>query len=275
MFTHESKIAFSIAVEATQNLIDQTKQRLPVDIFRIAEILGFTIEEAEIQWPGYIMEGDNIIVVRRRDLPTRKRFTVAHEIGHILWRKACQQPFKTNNIFRRARHSEEEIIANKLATELLMPKTKYEDVLAEYKYPSIGAVRGMARLFGVSFESCVRRITELQDYAAFAYWYDLSKNGQVDYEVRFKKGYSSYPGLRFIEPPFNIVNKCIEKMSRTSRAWRGYLRFQSGELQVEIPSMVEFVNKEQRAWVCIFGWRGLNRPILSQIQTNQLVNFQV
>ena len=126
MFTRVDKAKLSIALKAAQDIVAQSKKSLPVDIYAVANFLGFAVEEAEIQASGYIPEGENVIVVRRADIATRKRFTVAHEIGHILWRKFCAQPSTENRVFRKRNYSEEEIIANCLATELLMPKSEFQ-----------------------------------------------------------------------------------------------------------------------------------------------------
>ena len=131
----------------------------------------------------------------------------------------------------------------------------------------------MTKLFGVSFESCVRRITELPEILAFAYWYAITGRKQAKYEVSFKKGYSSGAGLRFVSPPFDIVNECIEHILRTSLPWKGYLRFQVAELQIQIPTTGEVVRKNRKVWIRLLGWRCLNSPILTPIYTNQLVVF--
>lgn len=63
--------------------------RPPVDVYRIAEMLG--IEVREVTSPGWSgacqydpASGVATIWVRKEDHRLRKRFTVAHEIGHIV-----------------------------------------------------------------------------------------------------------------------------------------------------------------------------------------------
>lgn len=63
--------------------------RPPVDVHRIAEMLG--IEVREVTSPGWSgacqcdpASGVATIWVRKEDHRLRKRFTVAHEIGHIV-----------------------------------------------------------------------------------------------------------------------------------------------------------------------------------------------
>jgi Zn-dependent peptidase ImmA (M78 family) len=109
---------FAIAAKDARDLFEKTNGHVPVDVCRIARILGYRVEEAEIRWAGYLAPGDNIIVVRRSDIPTRKRFTVAHEIGHLLWWKACGESVKEKRLYKGRGNSEEERIANRLASEL-------------------------------------------------------------------------------------------------------------------------------------------------------------
>jgi len=273
MVVHGRKTRFSIAKKAALDLICQTKQGLPVDICKVAELLGFVVEEAEISWAGYLAAGENSIVVRRSDTPARKRFTIAHEIGHVLWRKACELSVKEKRLFKGRVCSEEEIIANKLATELLMPMPEFQKALQGYRHPSFWVVNDIAHLFGVSFTACARRITEHPDVLGFVYLYEIYENRMREYDFRAKKGYSTGNKLRFLTPPFDIVRKCLQHCLHINATWSGEIRFQKDEDQIQIPSVGKVKTNGHQTCVTLLGWRYLDSPVVSTMQANQLVAF--
>lgn len=101
----------------------------PVDVFAIADRLGARIqyENADDELSGALYRNDGngpVIGVNARHHPNRQRFTVAHEIGHLLLH---DEPVFVDRVFRRDQVSSEavdplEIEANGFAAALLMPK---------------------------------------------------------------------------------------------------------------------------------------------------------
>ena len=71
---------------AWQILLDCGVDRLPVCTSMICRKLGIKLVEDEISQDGYstVIRGNPYIVVKKSLGIKRKRFTVAHEIGHIL-----------------------------------------------------------------------------------------------------------------------------------------------------------------------------------------------
>lgn len=92
----------------------------PVDPFKIARSLGVSISPGHYEYEGALDARGTVPVihVRGTDIPARQRFTVAHEIGHLIL-----HPIGT--FFRDERFNGkqpwEEIQANRYAAELLMP----------------------------------------------------------------------------------------------------------------------------------------------------------
>jgi Zn-dependent peptidase ImmA (M78 family) len=72
----------------------------------------------------YRNRGTTVIGVNSRHAPTRQRFTVAHEIGHLLIHKG--QPVFIDRFvrvnWRNGESNREEVQANAFAAELLMPR---------------------------------------------------------------------------------------------------------------------------------------------------------
>jgi len=91
-----------------------------IDVRTILETLGYQIsEDAEFQGSG-LLRG-NEIILDASEVPTRQRFTMAHELGHAL--NGEDGEFRQDNpdnyspAKRRA-----EIKANRFAAEFLMPR---------------------------------------------------------------------------------------------------------------------------------------------------------
>src|SRR5262249_39614918 len=55
----------------------------PVPVESIAEdLLGLEVEEMELEVSGMLFPTERLIVVNGREPETRRRFTIAHELGH-------------------------------------------------------------------------------------------------------------------------------------------------------------------------------------------------
>ena len=110
-----------------------------------------------------------IIKLRRRDLPQRKNFSCAHELGHILFYDTT--PRIPRRIFDYSANEEEEI-CNSFASNLLIPneflndhlksvgKNSYRDIpITQY----FTIFESSAKNFQVGMEAIFRRIAKLKD----------------------------------------------------------------------------------------------------------------
>lgn len=112
-------------VGATANNILHTfgVQEAPVDVFGIAKGLGIQVHFIDSPgWDGACQsdeDGNANVWIDASDANTRQRFTMAHEIGHLMCHPLGQ-------IFRDTRKSmmfsSVEAEANAFAADLLMPK---------------------------------------------------------------------------------------------------------------------------------------------------------
>ena len=78
-----------IESRATQILHDHNLLNIPVDPLRVAKALGIKVMNAvfsEQDKSGVIVKRENkfSILLNTNEPPSRKRFTIAHEIGHSL-----------------------------------------------------------------------------------------------------------------------------------------------------------------------------------------------
>jgi Zn-dependent peptidase ImmA (M78 family) len=177
----------------------------PVPIYEIAEALDI-VEIREAPMRG--LEGAVVttpdrnvgsIVVNSRSHPVRRRFTLAHELGHFLnpWHRpsdrsggfSCTRADLGNGWRRRAsahvsRHVAQEIEANRFAIELLAPTRLLRPYLSGI--PDLAKVIELADDLGLSREAGARRYVELhQGPTALVF--------SADGVVRYVQRHSDFP----------------------------------------------------------------------------------
>lgn len=133
---------------------------IPVDPVVLANRLGIKVSNAvfsEQTLAGMVARrGDQVsILVNQADPPFRKRFTIAHELGHYLFHlpKDGEIVDREADLFRVADADEipadvarwREIEANRFAAALLMDADHVRD-----EWSRLRSVSAMARLFNVS-----------------------------------------------------------------------------------------------------------------------------
>ena len=106
----------------------------PIDVRKVARNLGLDVVEApnEDELSGFLLTdadtGQQIIGVNALHHPNRRRFTIAHEIGHFILHRDGLHVDRNQN-FRvdwrspnsRTGADKKEVQANQFAAELLMP----------------------------------------------------------------------------------------------------------------------------------------------------------
>jgi Zn-dependent peptidase ImmA (M78 family) len=158
-------------------LEDQGVQSLPVPIDQVARRLGAQIRyipfEGDGEISGMLFRNSEQAVIGVNSLhhPNRQRFTIAHEIGHLLLHKGTEihvdkALFNINlrdSVSSRAL-DRNEIDANRFAAELLMPKhlltadLEQQDVDLE----SEEDLSGLARRYRVSVQALTFRLANLR-----------------------------------------------------------------------------------------------------------------
>src|SRR5438034_6833116 len=140
---------------ALKRLLSSEAQRLreesgcitpPYNPESVADLLGVHIEERHMSGPDGFVEvrdGEYVTVISTKTHPTRQRFTLAHELCHVLFMKLEEKgtcmPLKRYRTKREttATHQDpvEESLCNYFASELLLPLT---DVRRRLNNRSIG-----------------------------------------------------------------------------------------------------------------------------------------
>jgi Zn-dependent peptidase ImmA (M78 family) len=155
----------------------------PVEVERIAQGLGAQViyENFKGEVSGLLLRRGNSIVigVHKTQPHTRRRFTIAHEIGHLVMHSGALEPVHVDRGFDMHLRSPAsstaedvaEIEANAFAASLLMPREMVMDdvdgQMLDFEDPRL--VRRLAERYEVSTQAMTFRLINLFAYRAFAY----------------------------------------------------------------------------------------------------------
>jgi hypothetical protein len=187
----------------------------PVNERLFARKLGIAeITPASIASDGYIgRRSDGRFVIRYSDESPRhrQRFTIAHEIAHLLLAHATGEDILTVKDRRNGPDSAEELLANRVAAEILMPSPLFECSLRELASRGIRspwkAINELRRRFDVAASAVALRILELEHLVAVFFRFTISGTGP-----RFP-----FDGSKGID--FTISENLDDA---TARIWREY-----------------------------------------------------
>lgn len=167
-----------------KDLLKHHAVRLPIPVEKIAQKYSRVVREplpADVSGmlvplPASGGKSRWVIVVNANDPPVRQRFTIAHELGHLLIHKYAT-PHADGRYQVRFRNEEsatggirEEIEANQFAAELLMPEREVRRLATKLRLDVVDssadkeAVRklsGVAKRFQVSVQALSFRIANL------------------------------------------------------------------------------------------------------------------
>lgn len=147
--------------------------KIPVDVFKCADLLGINVKAAELdpEISGVFIKKENVPYIRynSQDKLPRQRFTVAHEIGHYLLHSEPNSLFidKSEKVmYRNIQSSTGELVkereANAFAAALLMPRRLIIVVtenLADEEQEDI--VHFLAKRFKVSESAMAIRLSNM------------------------------------------------------------------------------------------------------------------
>lgn len=142
------------------------------DIFNLLERNGIIIVELEgpVEFDGVSFKTDKgypLIITNSSFSNDRKRFTIAHELGHLI--------MHTSFLISDYRDKEDE--ANKFASEFLMPSLAIKNSLYNLKLAYLGDLK---RQWLTSMSSIIRRAKDLGCISSDRYKYfniEMSRNG--------------------------------------------------------------------------------------------------
>jgi len=152
--------------------VTEEHSNVPVDIFELARERGMEITEdlvGDSCGEGLLIpfKGGYRVRLRKSSTNSRKRFSVAHELGHTLFYKDNGDgPRHQIGILNTAERNAEERICNRFASALLMPASKLRNRLANLPAgaPSevLNELEKAARHFSVSLPAVLHRLRSIQ-----------------------------------------------------------------------------------------------------------------
>lgn len=152
-----------VSLNAALEIIREHQQTVPVQTVSIANALGIKVYKVP-GWPtdlsGMVRknvdsEGGFDIFVNQDHPEVRRRFTIAHEIGHVILHPHLIGDGITDDALLRSGLSNTvEAQANRFAADLLMPRDKLSECIKN----GITSVRELAGRFNVSEQSMAIRL---------------------------------------------------------------------------------------------------------------------
>lgn len=127
-----------------------------------AKVREGVLESCEARIIGY---GDRaIITVQRHGNPRRKRFSIAHELGHWEHHRGSSSVCRASDIGNPGSASQIERQADRFAADLLMPRYLFSPSLAQQSRLSFEAIEALAAEYGTSRLATAMRCIDLGDW---------------------------------------------------------------------------------------------------------------
>jgi hypothetical protein len=188
-----------------------SRSAIPVDVKSAAKYVGITqVHEVEMSDCDGLLSstahGTYIASLRKGQGAARKRFTLAHEVGHaIVYKSIGSGAFVGSYRQLRCRaetadQKDEERLCDVLAAELVMPRSQFVQTMEELGVCAV-TVPAIAQRFGVSLQAASTRIAQILPYdVGIALWtlneesrclipkWYLTKNGAMRIEYAIELG---------------------------------------------------------------------------------------
>lgn len=150
----------------------------PYVIAANAKVKKDELGEGESGYTITKLNGKHIITVNSQETEERQRFTICHEIAHIVL--DLESSHEEVPSWSYAKRHPNEIACDTFAAELLMPYQEWLAVVPREE-PSLELIQHMADLFGTSFPAAASRFASLSDMpCAFV----TMERGAVRYAAR-------------------------------------------------------------------------------------------
>ena len=125
------------------------------------------------------LEGGYWIRINKNHSPERQRFTVCHEVGHILFQTSALFPETFSHpTQQRFDALIEEKVCDKIATALLMPATIYR-VKALSVRTTLDSLSQLGATFGVTCDAALIRLLELRPWRCAWVQWRIGQGGDV------------------------------------------------------------------------------------------------
>ncbi|KQO75409.1 ImmA/IrrE family metallo-endopeptidase [Rhizobium sp. Leaf262] len=142
-----------------RDVIASHQSEIPVKVGELAASFGVTVKVTTLDVgisgmiePCQTSQSGYKITINKHEPKHRQRFTLAHEIAHFLLHKELIGVGLTDNILYRSKLSDErEAEANRLASDILMPRSILRESIKQYgQKKAADYVAPISMKFGVS-----------------------------------------------------------------------------------------------------------------------------
>jgi Zn-dependent peptidase ImmA (M78 family) len=172
-----------IESQATEILSELKIKSVPIQVEKIAKKLGLDVVQRDlgsnVSGVLYVQNGKGTIGYNPNESEVRKRFTIAHEIGHFVLHKINNDMFIDKKEFKLFRNEQSstgehrmEQEANAFAAALLMPKELLITEIKKFKIDlsddEDDSIRNLAKKFEVSATAMTYRIDNLNLFTSKA-----------------------------------------------------------------------------------------------------------
>lgn len=160
----------------------------------ITSPLGSEGLDAFSTWIG----GYPVIVLDSDKNAFRDRFTIAHELGHLVLHKGCEAPTREDLKIREAQ-------ANRFASAFLLPEKTYT---RDFAYPKLDVFLALKKKWKASIQAQVRRCYDLQIITQEQYGYfniNISRRGWKKEEPLDAEAPAEIP--RLLRNSIELLNK--------------------------------------------------------------------
>lgn len=143
--------------------VDSSNVRNDLSPYLAAANASLRKEELNEGESGYTItkpNGKHIITVNSQEIEQRQRFTICHEIAHIILDLASSHEEVPSWAY--AKRDPNEVVCDTFAAELLMPYKQWLSALPN-KEPSLQLIQHMAEAFGTSYPAAASRFASLSD----------------------------------------------------------------------------------------------------------------
>jgi hypothetical protein len=245
------------------------RSTIPVNVEAAAKFLGIEqIVEDDLQnLDGLLsstLSSTYLVTLRRGQTRVRKRFTLAHEIGHIVVYKSIGRRGGTaaaENLGCRAvtaEDREEERLCDVVASELLMPRDPFVEQM-QHRGVCASSIPLIARKFDVSLQATSRRVASILGYEIGVSLWAMSESGShlVPKWYLTKKGAATLPyAIELGHPAAALFT------DRSFRGWHWFpLQGQMDKYFIDIQPLPNAT----RSWLLVVVFGDAAQQILAEI----------
>ena len=212
---------FRTIVRAREFVRDAGNDSVPVDIERLATAAKARIKVAydladDESGQSTRFKGKHVIIVNGNHSEERQRFTVLHEIAHIVLGLPSQHhgtTLKTDVLLRYGRRPEEEVLCDIFAAECLLPYDLFVRQVADRDI-SLDTVKSLAEEYKASLTATGSRFAlNANEPCAFV----LSEEGRTRYVSRSKylSELKGWINSNVAVPQGSVAHRLIQSDSKT------------------------------------------------------------